>query len=45
MGFEEIYFFFFVIGSGIGELFDVVIEKIEEEEELESDIFKIVILG
>ena len=45
LGFEETYFLSSVTGSGTGELLDAVTEKIEEEEELESDIPKIAILG
>lgn len=45
LGFEETYFLSSVTGSGTGELLDAVTEKIEEEEEIESDIPKIAILG
>ena len=45
LGFEETFFLSSVTGSGTGELLDAVTEKIEEEEEIESDIPKIAILG
>lgn len=45
LGFEETYFLSSVTGSGTGELLDAVTEKIEEEEEMQSDIPKIAILG
>lgn len=45
LGFEETFFLSSVTGSGTGELLDALTEKIEEEEEAESDIPKIAILG
>lgn len=45
LGFEETYFLSSVTGSGTGELLDALTEKIEEEEEIQSDIPKIAILG
>lgn len=45
LGFEETFFLSSVTGSGTGELLDAVTEKIEEEEEVQSDIPKIAILG
>lgn len=45
LGFEETFFLSSVTGSGTGELLDALTEKIEEEEEVESDIPKIAILG
>lgn len=45
LGFEETYFLSSITGSGTGELLDALTEKIEEEDELQSDIPKIAILG
>ncbi|MBX2873747.1 MAG: ribosome biogenesis GTPase Der [Saprospiraceae bacterium] len=45
LGFEETYFLSSVTGSGTGELLDALTEKIEEEEETQSDTPKIAILG
>jgi GTP-binding protein len=45
LGFEETYFLSSLTGSGTGDLLDAVTERIEEEEEIPSDIPKFSIVG
>ncbi len=45
LGFEETHFLSSLTGSGTGELLDAVTERIEEEEEIESDVPKFSIVG
>jgi GTP-binding protein len=45
LGFEETYFLSSLTGSGTGDLLDAVTERIEEEEEILSDIPKFSIVG
>jgi GTP-binding protein len=45
LGFEETYFLSSITGSGTGDLLDAVTERIQEEEEIESNIPKFTIVG
>lgn len=45
LGFEETYFVSSITGSGTGELLDAIAERIEETEEIESDLPKFAIVG
>lgn len=45
LGFEDTFFVSSITGSGTGDLLDVVVEFIEDEEEEESTIPKIAVLG
>jgi GTP-binding protein len=45
LGFEQTFFLSSISGSGTGDLLDAVIEHIENEEEIETDLPKFAILG
>lgn len=45
LGFEETFFLSSLTGSGTGELLDAITERIEEEEQIESDLPKFSIVG
>jgi len=45
MGFENTFFLSSLTGSGTGELLDAITEKLEDEEEVESNLPKFSILG
>lgn len=45
LGFENIYFLFLFMGSGFGDLLDLVVEYIEEKEEELSQLLCFVIVG
>lgn len=45
LGFEEVYFISSISGSGTGELLDVMSETMKNEDDLQSDLPKIAIVG